>query len=94
MVIHLIKHLLGLVITALGQKCVPSKGGDVLKANMCVLPIMGQYTIEKFERNSILRQWKNCSSGAGKSRHLTQKEISHNSDDLHSPLVESQDTGQ
>lgn len=49
MVKHLIKHLLGLVITALGQKCVPSKGGDVLKANMCVLLVMGQYTIEKFE---------------------------------------------
>lgn len=49
MVKHLIKHLLGLVISALGQKCVPSKGGDVLKASMCVFPIMGQYTIEKFE---------------------------------------------
>lgn len=49
MVKHLIKHLLGLVISVLGQKYVPSKGGDVLKASMCVFPIMRQYTIEKFE---------------------------------------------
>lgn len=49
MVNYLIKHLLGSVITALGQKCVPSKGGDVLKANTRVFPIMGQHTVEKLE---------------------------------------------